>query len=197
MREISLKHLARFLQSRARQAGLGLSVLGPAFHWRDDTLQARYLHFYWISTLQYLQYLQCCSPGWLGTGRHAGPPAARSTTQHSISLYTETSKRRICKQRHSPSSLSQCSLGQISLNTESVKIGFTESSLSTRICSRKKGWDIWKLWVVVRFCLFQGRIPCLWLSLHSQHMWRICRTILWCINIWHYIPPWMADFLPS
>ena len=50
LREIPLTPLARFLQPRARQARLGLSVLGPAFHWRDDTLQARYLHIYLIST---------------------------------------------------------------------------------------------------------------------------------------------------
>ena len=55
-REIPLTPLARFLQPRARQARLGLAVLGPAFHWRDDPLQARYLHIYLISTylLQYL-----------------------------------------------------------------------------------------------------------------------------------------------
>ena len=56
MREIPLTSLARFLQPRARQAGLGLTVLGPAFHWRDDTLQARYLHIYLISAIIYNIY---------------------------------------------------------------------------------------------------------------------------------------------
>ena len=51
LREIPLTPLARFLQPRARQARLGLSVLGQAFHWRDDTLQARYLHIYLIYIL--------------------------------------------------------------------------------------------------------------------------------------------------